>query len=496
MTSDSKFSFNQAIDFKPLTVGADESVVDVVNLLSQTKSSCVLVVERQKLIGIYTERDVVRMTAKRQEFSHLDIADVMSKKIISVTASQFNDIFTVLNLMRNHGIRHLPVLNELHQPVGIVTPKTIRKIFKPTDMLRFRLVWELMGTEVIQASPDTTVLDIAQLMANNKVSCVVITEVDTNSNIYPVGIITEVDIVRLRARERDFDSTAAKDVMSAPLKPVKDKDTLWVAHQKMEQENIRRLVVVNSDEQLCGIITQSSLLRVLDPLEMQALINILRQTVNEQTLQLKEKNQLLEQEIKQCRLMEAALAHSETEYRQIAEKLEIANQQLQQLANFDSLTGLANRRYFDSCLQREWKYSLRAQTSLSIIMCDIDCFKKYNDTYGHQAGDECLQQIAKVLKETVKRPSDLAARYGGEEFILLLPNTHIEGVIHLAEQIRLKVKYLNIPHINSDASHCVTLSLGVAATIPNLTNSPQILIGSADKMLYKAKSAGKNTVSV
>ena len=129
-------------------------------------------------------------------------------------------------------------------------------------------------------------------------------------------------------------------------------------------------------------------------------------------------------------------------------------------------------------------------------MCDIDCFKKYNDTYGHQAGDECLQQIAKVLKETVKRPSDLAARYGGEEFILLLPNTHIEGVIHLAEQIRLKVKYLNIPHINSDASHCVTLSLGVAATIPNLTNSPQILIGSADKMLYKAKSAGKNTVSV
>ncbi len=496
MTTESEFSLNQAIDFDPLTVAADESVDYVVSLLSETKASCVLVVEKQKLIGIYTERDVVRMAGIGQEFADLSIVDVMSKNIISVTASEVTDIFMVLNLMRNNQIRHLPVLNELHQPIGIVTPKTIRKMIKPADMLRFRLVCELMETRVIQASPLTTVLDIALLMAKNKVSCVVITELDTDSSIYPVGIITEVDIVRLRSQERDFASTPAKDVMSAPLKPVEDKDSLWVAHQKMERENIRRLVVVDADEKLCGIITQSTLLRVLDPLEMQALIKILQQTVNEQNLQLQEKNQLLEQEIKQCRLMEAALSNSETEYRQIAEKLEIANHQLQRLANFDSLTGLANRRYFDCCLQREWKHSFRGKTCLSLIMCDVDCFKNYNDTYGHQAGDKCLQRIANVLKKAVKRPFDLVARYGGEEFIILLPNTHIQGAIHIAEQILLKVKYLNIPHTNSDASHCVTISLGVAATIPNRNNSSQTLIASADKMLYKAKSAGRNTVSV
>ncbi|MEM6752312.1 MAG: CBS domain-containing protein, partial [Cyanobacteria bacterium P01_C01_bin.38] len=127
MTSDSEFCLNQAIDFKPLKVGVNESVAYVVKLLSQTKASCVLVIEKQKLVGIYTERDVVSMTAIRKKNAGLGIADVMSKNIISVTASQITDIFTVLNLMRKHRIRHLPILNELHQPIGIVTPKTIRK---------------------------------------------------------------------------------------------------------------------------------------------------------------------------------------------------------------------------------------------------------------------------------------------------------------------------------------------------------------------------------
>ena len=495
MTSESEFSLDQAIDFEPFTVKADESLKNVVTLLSKTKASCVLIVEQQKLIGIYTERDVVRMAANRQKFDGLDVADVMSKNIVSVTASQISDIFVVLNLMRRHRIRHLPVLNELQQLVGIITPKTVRKVFKPVDMLRSRLVYELMETQVIQASPLQSVLDIAMLMAQNKVSCVVISDTNTAGIYYPVGIITEIDIVRLRAQGRDFNATQVKEVMSTPLKPIRDKNTLWLAHQKMEQENIRRLVVVNWEGRLCGIITQSSLLRVLDPLEMQALIKILQQTVNEKTLQLKEKNQLLEQEIKQCRIMEAALSDSETEYRRMAENLEIANYKLQQLANSDGLTGLANRRYFDRYFQQEWKRLLREEAPLSLIMCDVDFFKSYNDTYGHQLGDECLRQIAIVLKETVKRPSDLAARYGGEEFIILLPNTDLEGVTHLAKQIHLKIKSLNIPHINSDVSDCVTISLGLAVTIPQFNQSPQSLIAAADEMLYKAKLAGRNCIS-
>ncbi|MEM9925975.1 MAG: diguanylate cyclase [Cyanobacteria bacterium P01_D01_bin.50] len=494
MALESEFPLSKAIDVQPLTVEANVSVRDVVSLLSQTKASCVLVIEKQKLVGIFTERDVVRMTAQNQKSAGLNIAHVMSKKLISVTAYQVTDIFMVLNLMRRHRIRHLPVLNELQQLIGIVTPKSIRKVFKPADMLRFRLVSELMETQVIQAHPLTNVLDIALLMAKNKISCVVITETNTENINVPVGILTEIDIVRLRAQGWDFSSTPAKEVMSAPLKPIKDNDTLWFAHQKMEQYNIRRLVVVDSQGKLCGIITQSSLLRVLDPLEMQALIKTLQQTVNEQTLQLQQQNKSLEKEIRQCRLMEIALSNSETHYREIAEKLEITNQQLQKLANSDGLTGLANRRYFDYYLQQEWKRLSREQASLSLIMCDVDYFKSYNDTYGHQLGDECLRQIATVLKSAIKRPADLAARYGGEEFVILLPNTSLKGAIHLSKRIGLRVESLNIPHIKSDVSHCVTVCLGVASTIPQLKKSPQNLIATADEMLYKAKLAGRNCI--
>lgn len=494
MTLESEFSLSQAIDFQPLTVEANTSLKDVVILLSQTKASCVLIVEQQKLVGIFTERDVVRMTARVQDFTELIVADVMSTKLISVTPSQVTDIFMVLNLMRRHRIRHLPVLNELQQLLGIVTPKTIRKVFKPADMLRYKLVWEFMETQVIQASLETSVLDIALLMAKNKISCVVISKVNTQGENYPVGIITEFDIVRLRAQGWDFSSTQAKDVMSTPLKPIKDKDSLWFAHQKMEQENIRRLVVIDNQEKLCGIITQSSLLRVLDPLEMQALIKILQQTVNEQTVKLQEQNKVLQKEIQQCRLMEAVLIDSETEYSKMAEKLRIANHKLRKLANSDGLTGLANRRYFDHYFQQEWKRLSREQAPLSLIMCDVDYFKSYNDTYGHQLGDECLRRIATALKKTIKRPADLAARYGGEEFVLLLPNTDLQGAIHLAKKIRFKIKSLNIPHINSDISHCVTISLGVAATIPQFNQLTQTLIATADANLYKAKSVGRNCV--
>ncbi len=495
MVSESGFSLTQAINFEPLRVKPNASLEHVVTLLSQTKASCVLVVEQQKLLGIYTERDVVRMTAKSQNFADLTIADVMSKNIVSVNASEVTDIFTVLNLMRIHRIRHLPILNELQQLIGIVTPRTIRKVFKPADMLRSRLVRELMETRVIQAFPLTNILDIALLMAKNKVSCVVIKEENTGLESYPIGIITELDIVKLRAQIKDFSWIQAKEVMSNPLKPIKNDNTLWSAHEKMEQENIRRLVVVDGEGKLSGIITQSSLLRVLDPLEMQATIKILQQTVDEKTLELQDKNRLLEKEIKQCQIVKSILSKNETEYRNIAEELKIANQQLQQLANSDGLTGLANRRYFDYYFQQEWKRLSREQASLSLIMFDVDYFKNYNDTYGHLLGDECLRKIATILKKSIKRPADLFARYGGEEFIVLLPNTDLEGAIHLAKHICLQVKSLDIPHINSNISHCVTVSLGVASTIPKLNKSTQSLIAVVDKMLYKAKSEGRNCIA-
>lgn len=174
------------------------------------------------------------------------------------------------------------------------------------------------------------------------------------------------------------------------------------------------------------------------------------------------------------------------------QQLEAANQELQRLASYDALTQVANRRRFDEYLQQEWQRMLRDQQQLSLILCDIDCFKPFNDTYGHQAGDDCLRQVASVIKQAARRSIDLPARYGGEEFAVVLPNTDQEGAILVAQEIQLSVKQLAIAHQSSKVNSVVTVSLGVASTIPSLITSPQLLITAADKALYQAKAEGRD----
>jgi diguanylate cyclase (GGDEF)-like protein/PAS domain S-box-containing protein len=174
------------------------------------------------------------------------------------------------------------------------------------------------------------------------------------------------------------------------------------------------------------------------------------------------------------------------------EQLEAANQELQRLACVDGLTQVANRRRFDEYLHTEWHRLAREQQPLSLILCDIDYFKLYNDTYGHLAGDYCLQRVAEVLRQSVRRTADLVARYGGEEFALILPNTNLRGAIFVAEVVRQGVRQLKIPHLSSPVSQYVTLSLGVACQIPTPNHSNQKLIAIADEALYQAKAEGRN----
>lgn len=163
----------------------------------------------------------------------------------------------------------------------------------------------------------------------------------------------------------------------------------------------------------------------------------------------------------------------------------------QKLALTDSLTEIANRRFFDQFLTEKWQEHQQNKQSLSIILCDVDFFKKYNDTYGHQAGDACLQQVAKVLSQSI-RNSDLAARYGGEEFAVILPNTPPEAAMEVASRIGDRLKTLQIPHTSSLASEYVSLSCGVASTSVSSVNSPEELIGCADRALYQAKEQGRD----
>lgn len=181
---------------------------------------------------------------------------------------------------------------------------------------------------------------------------------------------------------------------------------------------------------------------------------------------------------------------------ELYQQLQAANEALQRLATLDPLTQLANRRRFDEYLAQEWQRMAREQKPLSVILCDIDFFKTYNDTYGHQGGDFCLQEVAAAISSVTRRPADLVARYGGEEFVAILPNTDTEGAFKVAKTIRAKVQALKIIHAGSRVSNYVSLSLGVATVIPSHDSWPAKLVASADEALYQAKTEGRDRVQV
>jgi diguanylate cyclase (GGDEF)-like protein len=174
------------------------------------------------------------------------------------------------------------------------------------------------------------------------------------------------------------------------------------------------------------------------------------------------------------------------------EELAAANRQLRQLSVTDPLTGLANRRQLGDRLQAEWQRALRAGTALAVAMIDVDHFKLFNDHYGHPAGDVCLQRVAAAVSDTV-RAEDIVARYGGEEFAIVLAGRDAGEARTAAERVRAAVESLGLPHVKSAAGH-VTVSIGVAAVIPDVTSSADELIAAADARLYQAKRAGRNRV--
>ena len=174
------------------------------------------------------------------------------------------------------------------------------------------------------------------------------------------------------------------------------------------------------------------------------------------------------------------------------EALKKANQELTRLSVMDGLTRIANRRKLDEYLSTEWRRMAREKEVLSLILCDIDFFKLYNDNHGHQEGDRCLQAVAQAIQSALKRPADLAARYGGEEFAVVLPSTDSAGALHVAERIRAAVKMLKIPHAHSKADYYVSLSLGVSSLSPNDQTTPETLVAISDKALYAAKEKGRD----
>ncbi len=177
---------------------------------------------------------------------------------------------------------------------------------------------------------------------------------------------------------------------------------------------------------------------------------------------------------------------------ELSERLAAANRELAQLARQDGLTGIANRHHFDERLAQEVAQARRHRSPLGLVLADVDDFKAYNDHYGHQAGDACLQRIAAALSSACRRATDLVARYGGEEFALILPDTDKDGVKKVGNAARERVEALAIPHARSRASPVITMSFGATALVPDGSTTPVLLIRQADQALYQAKLEGRN----
>ncbi|EAW34350.1 CBS domain-containing protein [Lyngbya sp. PCC 8106] len=243
------------------------------------QSSCILIVVEEKLLGIITERDIVKLTAQGIDFNNTTVGEVMTHPVISLSQTAFKDIFAPLFLFRRYQIRHLPIVDEQERLIGVISPERIRKVLQPIHLLKLRRVEEIMTSNVIQAPLTATLENIAQLMSGFRVSCIVITEPETDDRYLPVGIITERDILQYKLLNISFYQTIVQDVMSQPLILLSPEDSLWKAHQEMKKHHIRRLVVSWNWGRGLGLITQTNILKIFDPIEMNSILLNIQQTL-------------------------------------------------------------------------------------------------------------------------------------------------------------------------------------------------------------------------
>ncbi|WP_310430141.1 PAS domain S-box protein [Chamaesiphon sp. VAR_48_metabat_135_sub] len=334
-------SLRSIVDRQPLIVAPDLPLVEVISLMSQAKGhtcllpnsernssearllaleisaaarhSSVLVIADRRLVGIFTERDLVKLTASQTDLQSVTVGDVMTADPITLVLLEQHTVMTALAMFQQHDIRHLPILDDREQLIGIVTPEHIRQVLQPINLLKFKSVSEGMTSEVIHALPTTTVLEIVRMMNDapqgrlrqRNIGSIVI--VDGQEPPKPVGIITERDILQFQAFELDLDQLLAAAVMSSPLFCLQPTDSLWAAQQIMQTKNIRRLVITNDLGELAGILTQSDLLQLLDPLEMLYMVDSLQSQLIDRATELEQINQELQVEITRRENVEAEL---------------------------------------------------------------------------------------------------------------------------------------------------------------------------------------------
>ncbi len=351
-TNSQEVPLEQAIIRSPLTIAASATVTDALTLMSvgrqtcnllcdidsetnlqlaHAQNSCILVTEGKKLIGILTERDLVKLCGQNanpetsdqnstQNLLETAIAEVMVYPVQALLEWEFTDILVAINRFHRYRIRHLPLVNDRGEIVGLLTHESLRQLLRPVDMLRLRQVKEVMITDVIYADSTASVAQIANLMLEQKVSSVVIIEEGDNGLLWPMGIVTEGDIVQYLALELALATTSVQLVMSFPVATVRSDETLWTVRELMQERMINHLIVTNTDGIMEGIISQSDLLNTLQPTEIYKLVSTLETKMSrleqEKLELLQSRNKLLESQVQASTF---ALADSNNMFRQFAE---------------------------------------------------------------------------------------------------------------------------------------------------------------------------------
>ena len=294
------------IEVNPPTVDCHLKVIDSIarmnqkNHQSSLRYNYILVIEDSKLVGILTERDIVKLTAAEIDLAKITVEEVMTTQLITLKKSDFANVYTVLTILRNNQIRHLPIVDAHGQLEGVISVESICRALHPSNLLKFRCVEEAMTTQILHAPMTTSVLSLSQMMADNRSSCVVITDEkllknnaeSSSSLLIPIGIVTERDIVQFQILGLDLVNTIAQTVMSSPLVCMKPRDSLMEVRQQMEKLRVRRLVITGEQEELKGIITQLNMLKVLDPTELFGVIETLQEELDEKIYQLQKEKEL------------------------------------------------------------------------------------------------------------------------------------------------------------------------------------------------------------
>ncbi|MGL6281037.1 MAG: CBS domain-containing protein, partial [Microcoleaceae cyanobacterium] len=233
-------------------------------VVPDVSTGCALVIAEGKLLGIFTERDTVRLAVTGDSLENTKVSEVMIKPVITLPYRKFTDLFVAYNLMRRYTIRHLPIVDDQGLVLGLVTISSLRQVLNYSHFLRFRQVSEVMTYQVLTALPDNNLMEIATILSNYKISCVVIVA-EREGLRFPIGIVTERDILQMQTLQINLRELKAEAVMSQPLFLISADKSLSEAQDIMQKHQIRRLVVVGEQAELKGILTETNLAQVLDP---------------------------------------------------------------------------------------------------------------------------------------------------------------------------------------------------------------------------------------